>query len=360
MNSQLLRTVTTIWNDPAHRVKPADLVMNMTPMVKQSTRITNTIVLPLHRQADVPDYSCSPWHWVQHWAQQVISSGKSEIITTGEVSYNNDTSLELRLKIKDDAINLGTALAEYRQSARMFGSAATAVADAWRVYKGKIRRKTLTPCDIPAAHLIYTYGVSPLINDVYDSIEELVLRLGYPLRRRYFASAQGRKTKQSTIVPATGTEVKIDARMSKSKRVTAYVEFDLENASRFTVGNPLEIAWELVPYSFVFDWMFTVGDYLTSLDALRAVSTVRTTTSEKVKYSHNSKTIKTTAYGPVYHNMQDQVTYESHERFAASTIPLPSLPTYKPSKSLRAVANGLALLAQSFGQRFDKCRRRRV
>lgn len=37
--------------------------------------------------------------------------------------------------------------------------------------------------------------------------------------------------------------------------------------ARFGLVNPLEVIWELVPFSFVADWFLPIGDYLKSLDA---------------------------------------------------------------------------------------------
>lgn len=360
MDLQLMKQVVTISNDPMHRPKPADLVMNMTSLPEQSKQVIQACYHgPYVISTSEADYSCYPQPiphdvLVQGWI--VVGAG-SPIISEGAVPYDDDTDMKLRLAIKKESINLGTALAEYRKSAKMFGSAASAVVNAWKVFKGKRPRQILTPCMIPATHLIYTYGVAPLVSDVYNSVEELALRLGFPVRKRYFAHATG-MSKQTSSATSDGMEKKIDARMSKSKRVTAYVEFDLENASRFTTGNPLEIAWELVPYSFVVDWMFSIGDYLSSLDALRAVSTMSVSTVTKVKYNHNVKLKFTNTHGVTYSNHNGVRTFESHRRDIGHTLPLPSLPTYKPSTSYKAVINGLALLWHSFANRKGDCQPR--
>lgn len=359
MDSQLMKQVTTVSNDPMHRAKPADLVMNMTNLPTQSKEVVeNCYHGPFLMSKTNPDYSCYPNpipYDINVWGWTVVGAG-GRIIPESAVSYDVDTDMKLRIAIKKESINLGTALAEYRQSARMFGTAASTVVNAWKLYR-QGRRRILTPCMVPAAHLVYTYGVAPLVSDVYNSVEELALRLGFPVRKRYYASASG-TSKSSQTTNSDGMEKKIDARMSKSKRVTAYVEFDLENASRFTVGNPLEIAWELVPYSFVVDWMFSIGDYLSSIDALRAVSTMRVSTVTKVKYNHNVKLKYTNAFGVTYSNHNGANVFESHKRDIGYTLPLPSLPTYKPSTSYRAVINGLALLWHSFANRSGDCRPR--
>lgn len=358
MDPQLMKQVTTVSNGPEHRQKPVDLIGNMTAQPQQSkTVVTNCYHGPFLIQDDAVDYSCYPNpypHDIRVWGWSVVGAG-GQIIEPGAVPQDRDTDLELRLAIKKESINLGTALAEYRQSARMFGSAARKVVETWRFFKGKRNRKVLTPCMIPSSYLVYTYGVAPLIGDLYNSVEELALRLGFPLRKRYFAASQG-LAKASQTTTDSGMEKKIDARMSSSKRVTAYVEFDVENASRFTAGNILEVGWEVIPYSFVVDWVFSVGDYLSSIDALRAVSNMNVSTVTKVKYNHNVKLKYTNAHGTTYSNHNGAYIFESHKRDVSHTIPLPSLPSYKPSRSYKTIVNGLMLLWQTFANGNGNCK----
>lgn len=357
-SSQEMVRRTTVYNDPQSRVKPVDLVMNMTNLAKQSKTTINRMHHGPFLYQKTNDTSCpAPVPKYETWAYLIGSTGRSQIVSSSSATWSSDTDLDIRLKIKESSINLGTALAEYRQSARMFGSAATAVVNAWKVFKGKRPRQILTPCMVPASYLVYTYGVAPLVGDLYNSVEELALRLGFPVRKRYFASAKGH-AKGGSSATVSGLTTDIDARMSRTKRVTAYVEFDVENASRFTSGNILEIGWEVIPYSFVVDWMFSIGDYLSSLDALRAVETMRVSTVIKENYFHNTKLKYVNTYGVTYSNHPKQYIFESHERIVGSSIPLPGRPTWRPSRSYKAVINGLALLWQSFANRKGNCKPR--
>lgn len=53
----------------------------------------------------------------------------------------------------------------------------------------------------------------------------------------------------------------------------------MKTASQYGIANPALVAWELVPYSFVVDWMFNVGGYLEHLGALDGLELVNPTTS---------------------------------------------------------------------------------
>jgi hypothetical protein len=112
----------------------------------------------------------------------------------------------------------------------------------------------------------------------------------------------------------------------------------LKQLSQLGITNPALLVWELIPYSFVIDWLIPVGDFLSSLDALVGVENLLVGDSYIVKKKHKR----------VYVRIDTKTTYveEHYARFAL--IPDLSFPKlgYKPSKSLTAVANGVALLRQ--------------
>jgi hypothetical protein len=52
-----------------------------------------------------------------------------------------------------------------------------------------------------------------------------------------------------------------------SRLVYKVQNMDLAAFASLGLTNPLEIVWELLPYSFVLDWLVPVGRYLSVLDA---------------------------------------------------------------------------------------------
>jgi hypothetical protein len=98
----------------------------------------------------------------------------------------------------------------------------------------------------------------------------------------------------------------------------------------------LALAWELIPYSFVVDWLFPVGDYLSSLDALVGVSDLSYYTVD-----HIDKVMVGSAHGGVW---RGELRYY-YRTPPATNLPLPRF-GYKPSVSSTKVANGIALLKQ--------------
>jgi hypothetical protein len=93
--------------------------------------------------------------------------------------------------------------------------------------------------------------------------------------------------------------------------------------------------------------MFNLGDILSSLDALKNVSDLVGTVSQK--RSVNLKRASGTAYVNGTVTIPETLDYNEFQRstFHAGNLPYGSfVPSYKPSTSLTNVVDGLALLAQ--------------
>ena len=239
-------------------------------------------------------------------------------------------SSRLREELESLKVNMGTTVAEYRASARMFGDFATKLKGAHDVLRGRMPRRKLRACSIPAAYLQYTFGIGPLASDLFDSVEVLRLRLQLPIRRRISVFNAQNLSGENTVGDQTYRWTS-----RKSQRATCYVTLDPNQINPIHLGNPVEWAWELIPFSFVVDWAIPIGDWLHSLDAVRGITNVTGTVTEKVKYK--AVVEQPYSYG-------GDALYASHKRDVVTSIPLPPPPKWNPSKSLKAVRNGLFLL----------------
>lgn len=357
-NNTLMHQYEKMDNPVDRRNKPDDLIGNMTAQPKQfEARSLTGIVCWGHAYA--PDYSCAPPRPNFATRKWGYSSPGYQYAIDGSLSYDEDWATKIRLKIKDTTINLGTTLAEYRQSVNMFGNAAEKMVDAWRSFRKKKAWRGVSFCSIPSSYLVYTYGINPLLSDLYDTVEALTLRLEHPVRRKFYTKVGVNQSKQVSSNWGDGP-MEIYARVSQTQRVNCYVEFDLQKASLFRFGNPAEIAWELVPYSFVVDGIIPVGDFLASLDAMNAVSTCAVSRTIKVNYDHKAILKRTDMWGIERTSNHDYSgngarnatrKYRSHERVVSNSVPLPAIPTYSPSTSYKKLVNNLFLLWQTFGAR---------
>lgn len=101
------------------------------------------------------------------------------------------------------------------------------------------------------------YGWEPLLSDITD-LADAIAKRDLPRKQRLSAyHFVGRTIRPSLwYAEAEGT-----GRFQKS--IVAYVEEVLPNlASRMGLQDPLSVGWELLPFSFVADWVLPVGDYL--------------------------------------------------------------------------------------------------
>lgn len=263
----------------------------------------------------------------------------------------NGLEMRLRAKIKEQNVNLAQALAEYRQTADLFSSAAKDIYKAFRSLRsGRALRDIASfvkqPRDrhernIANRWLQYQYGVKPVISDLYGSAEQLakVMKEGKWLyanvgQKFSLAGEQDYPSDQPVEkqVGFSSWRTKHDVRLRARYRISSSA---VKTLAEVGITNPLNLAWELIPYSFVVDWMFPVGNWLSSLDAL-----VGTTNFSYYSIVRTEARQEGTTYGGGW-----STTLSRYTRNKYNDLPIPRL-SYKPSDSLTKVLNGIALLRQ--------------
>lgn len=238
-------------------------------------------------------------------------------------------ALKARLRVKDELVNLGETLFEYQETARMFRTTAETLYDAYRTVRGRMPyrlQRRLTPASLPAAYIGGEFGVKPLMNDLFLSAMVLQDRIQLPIYRRIFA--------QDT------SGVKGRDGWYRSDRATFYMELE-PNRDIVTFGNPFELAWNLIPFSLVVDWVIPIGETLSAMDALKNVKWQMGTLSQKDEFRRGG-----VPPNPGYTVIRDHKThYKSHVRHLLPSIPFAESPLrWEPSGSWNHVSKGLALL----------------
>ncbi|UJQ85718.1 MAG: maturation protein [Leviviridae sp.] len=197
------------------------------------------------------------------------------------------------LELKDQTINLSLAFKERQKTVSLVTSAVNNVVGIIKRVKQTLRNPARLRAlrsrlkgkwkEIPEAWLLYRYGIVPTMLDAYGAIEALEKRDNGSYKR-YMVTVRGKSTTvlspkllshQVTnfgryfVVPNTvidrwmlaskyGARVRYDAALTNS----TYLRL-----SEVGVTNPLEVAWELLSFSFVADWFLSVGDWCAALDA---------------------------------------------------------------------------------------------
>lgn len=203
---------------------------------------------------------------------------------------------------------------------------------------------------LASKHLEYIYGWSPLVKSIHDTIGQVNGHIPH-LRQITETATVKDNGKYKGAVPfgkPDGTEnvsarCKISCLFQPSSGAVA-------RASEFTSLNPVSIAWELMPYSFVIDWVYNVGGYLRNLETSllsqnRFVSGFITKTSKTVVSAKCSVALATPADSDVG-SAEAWLVSSSKNRSVLTFAPFPSPPSFKAdlgSSRLLAAASLLAV-----------------
>lgn len=186
-------------------------------------------------------------------------------------------------------VNVAQNMAEYRQVSRMFGTNVTRITNAYRMLrKGDVKgfsraiplrkrhEQSLLrrgPGDIrgnaPRIWLESQYGWLPLLGDIHTGITNFHSRVeeGYPIRAK--ASGTGISASPRTLRTTQGITRTYETTTTR-ERCQYIIEYEVDfsrlaNMQSWGLTNPLLLAWELLPYSFVVDWFYPVGDWLSQV-----------------------------------------------------------------------------------------------
>lgn len=309
---------------------------------------TKTYVNPLIRGVRRMEYSDL------HYKTSAMTLDPGVIPVPSELdSLSNELNAKLLLKIKSQNINLAVSLAEFRSTANTVGSLASSIAKV--LVQPKMRRglylarqlqrglphyrwsnrvqtlKSTRDKEACNSYLAYTYGLSPIMSDITGSLQALSERL---LNQELIRKEKVSATREQFAIGRGKYGDSMSRRVTKfSLRAEYRVNTAVQALSKVGITNPASAVYELIPYSFVFDWIIPVGDYLATLDALTGVDNF--------------------VYVERYLDVLSQATssgYQQNETSKVRSAPLTRTPsvrlTYTPSASLNAVQNGIMLLKQ--------------
>lgn len=109
--------------------------------------------------------------------------------------------------------------------------------------------------------------------------------------------------------------------------------------------NPLNIAWELIPFSFVVDWFLPIGNFIANLDATVGKTFVSGSRSVKYKIVRTYSAVKG-ANSSITTNGIWWWKRDGKEREVLTSFPSQSLPSFDPKLGVQRMFSSLALLSQ--------------
>lgn len=128
--------------------------------------------------------------------------------------------------------------------------------------------RRFNPKKLSTTYLEYTYGLKPLLNDIYGALDESIVVLDKGnIRVKAGATESLEPIKEYNVSPWRRT-------YSYTGAAKAFYRFDLRlslprddfEIARWASLNPVSLAWELGYLSFVVDWFVDVGGYLRNLE----------------------------------------------------------------------------------------------
>lgn len=279
---------------------------------------------------------------------------------------------KVRLKIKDQKVNLVQAFAERQQTTSMIATAVTNLnssyrhlrrgdlvsagrvfgltigaraAKRYRAHHGRIKSKDDIDQMLSSGVLQIQYGIKPLLNDIVGSYELMLDKQTVPVT----------ETTRSTgkCVVDLGWSQKVDSFTATRKGIVdVSVQYGvtyaaknvlLQTAGQVGLTNPALIAWELLPWSFVIDWFIPIGNAISSVDATTGMEFLSGWRSEKVIIECQNDN---TAGDEVWMiATSDGESSKSFRRTIIGEFPSAAIPSFKNPVSLDHLVNGLALLA---------------
>lgn len=183
------------------------------------------------------------------------------------IAYNKALS-KLYEQLRSSDLNLALTVGERKESAKMLRKAFAATASV--VQKARhIRRQLLTNPSLLASNLWLQakYGWIPLLSDIHAATE-FHFHLFSEMKFKARASSRN-EWKDYAWSNWLGNITVKRSHESRCQFViyAGVANSDAYNLSRITSLNPLSIAWELVPLSFVVDWFYDIGGYLQNMEA---------------------------------------------------------------------------------------------
>lgn len=179
---------------------------------------------------------------------------------------------KLRGKVLDQDFNAPVFLAEASKTVDMVFGKVQQLHRAYRAFRRGRFDTARTVLGINNSRglsnnwLEYKYGWMPVLQDIHGAAKTLA-DIRYKPRQNYFSAS----AKSSDLWGRAGMSGAIQHKAKVWCRVSVNTP-SLQLGNKIGLLNPLTVAWELVPFSFVADWFVNIGDCIAEATAFSGLT----------------------------------------------------------------------------------------
>lgn len=260
---------------------------------------------------------------------------------------------------------LGTALAEWQKSLRMIAVRADALATGFKHLKqgrfkaflgtfnvrpkAKHRRMTWSkPKDASALWIEYWFGWAPTVSDIYHSIEVLQ----NPVTDKDVEASSGRDVVISEDFSSGDIRWTVQGSgfcIAKFGGKVAVSNPNLYQANQLGLVNPVLIAWNVTPFSWLVDWFVNVGDFLGGFSDTLGLSFKDLYLTKFGRLQSHHVYIGNLSYPDSMYGKTEDAWMVQMERTPLDTLPMPRLTATLPVRlSVSRAATAISLLTLLF------------
>jgi hypothetical protein len=269
----------------------------------------------------------------------------------------------------EQSVHVGNLIAERHQTLSLFDDIVKRIS---KIRPKKFVKDIVHMLTYPKGHrlrnaaddyLAFMFGVKPLLADAFSAGEALAKYVVDGSQQRIIVRAQGKGTSSGskvTIGLSNGKPYYTDTiALTTEVKIRYLLEFKIDNGALHALQglglvNPAEIAWEMLPWSFVIDWFLPIGNYINSFSSTAGLVFLRgtksTTTIDQYTATRQFVGNPYEQGGSVYNGYSG--TGVSHKRIETKTrdiltgMPKNRFPVFKSPLSAYHISESLALMVQ--------------
>jgi hypothetical protein len=187
---------------------------------------------------------------------------------------------------------------------------------------------------IPSAVLLNNFAITPNV----QALNDIVLKLkdeNYSLYRKVEFKLSNSDTIGGAYWQASRHMV-VKTKLNVKLRDDGFI-------SRINLGNPLEWAWERIPFSFVVDWVLPVGNFVQAIGTLSRIDHSYGTRSIQC-FAHATGTDSSASASGYNLESGFSADFKSHQREIVGAAAMPDVFQMVRSKSLARLSSAISLL----------------